>query len=84
MQRKGFNNNRQFRGRTFNNRIMATLPTCKEESFDFNLKNRTVDLGASFKLKSHQLQDHTVYKQVSVNKVKMKNRLKQALRGLPN
>ena len=52
--------NKYFRGRTFTNRIIAA--TCDApERFEYNLKYRTVDLGASFKKKSHQTKDHTVY-----------------------
>ena len=81
MQRKGFNINKHFRGRTFTNRIMSS--TCETERFDYNLKYRTVDLGATFKKKSHQLKDHIVYNQVSTNQNTLKTRLKNALHGLP-
>ena len=44
--------NKYFRGRTFTNRIMAVNSDAPEH-FEYNLKYRTVDLGASFKKKSH-------------------------------
>ena len=68
MERRGFTN-RTYGGRNFNYPVAEALPNAKTtvERFDFNLNHRGVDLGATFKVKSHQLKDHTVYSQVSGN-----------------
>ena len=85
MQRKGFKNANKIRGRNFNDRIALTMPSIEAaDKYVDNLKNKTIDVTPTMKLKSHQLKDHTVFNQVSANQQQMTTRLKKVLKGIPN